>query len=103
MILDFRHWERAVKARDQIANLNNINEIDGVITSALDELGQGGSSKDQKRDFLGHLNSLLLNVLVNNIVPDDIANSNEARITYFEVVREARRQIQDLILHPGTI
>jgi hypothetical protein len=100
MVLDFRHWERAVKTVDEISLLHSEEEATKKVDSVLADLIKNGSSQKEIKGFLEHLNSLFLNIVLNRITPEGIGLSNEDRAKYFEIVRAARIHIKDLILNP---
>ena len=63
-MLDFKYFEKAVKTRDEILASTDAEQIKEIINKALEELLQSGSTSKEQLDFVRHLNSLFLTILI---------------------------------------
>lgn len=63
-MLDFKHFEKVVKTRDEILTTTDNEQIKQIINNAIDELQKSGSTTKEQLDFVRHLNSLFLTILI---------------------------------------
>lgn len=63
-MLDFKHFEKVVKTRDEILATTDNENIKQIIDNAIAELQTSGSTSKELLDFVRHLNSLFLTILI---------------------------------------
>lgn len=63
-MLDFKHFEKGVKTRDEILATSDNENIKQIIDNAIAELQTSGSTSKELLDFVRHLNSLFLTILI---------------------------------------
>jgi hypothetical protein len=63
-MIDFKHFEKAVKTRNEILATTDNENIKQIIDNAIAEFNSSGSTSKELLDFVRHLNSLFLTILI---------------------------------------